>query len=111
FPGLAVLHDGRLHHARAEALISRGRYREYRAEFAWNHPNAPAEAADLAILGLEGAFYYQWPMVRAGVDTPRLAPGHSHGVTAQLAPDYPDGPVTHIGLHEGPGDFGVAPAR
>ena len=111
YPGLAVLHDGRLHHARAEALISRGRYRDYRAEFAWNHPNAPAEAAQLAIIGLEGAFFYQWPMVRSVVETARLTAAHSHGVAAQLACEYPHRPITHIALGEGPRAFDIDTAR
>src|SRR6185503_4773773 len=29
YPGLAVLHDGRVHHARAEALLSAGRSNDY----------------------------------------------------------------------------------
>jgi hypothetical protein len=32
YPGLAVLHDGRVHHARAEALLSADHADDYRAE-------------------------------------------------------------------------------
>ena len=110
-PGLAVLHDGRLHHARAEALIYRGRYQDYRTEFAWNHPQVPAGAAEFAILGVEGAFFYQWPMVRTVVETARLTAAHSHGVAEQLAREYPHRPVTHIALGEGPGDLDLEAAR
>jgi len=112
FPGLAVLHDGRLHHARAEALLSRGRDDDYRAEFGWNHPSmSSAAAADLAILGFDGAFFYQWPMTRTVVGTARLTAAHSRGVVAQLARTWPDRPVTHIALGEGPGQFDVGAAR
>ena len=41
YPGLVVLHDGQLHHSRARALIARGREDDYRAEFAFCHPEAP----------------------------------------------------------------------
>src|SRR5215207_7812668 len=33
YPGLAVLHDGHLHHARAAALLRQNRAGHYRAEF------------------------------------------------------------------------------
>src|SRR3954462_6941906 len=39
FPGLAVLHDVRLHHARASALLRRGRFADYRAEMTANQPD------------------------------------------------------------------------
>jgi glycosyltransferase involved in cell wall biosynthesis len=110
YPGLAVLHDARLHHARAEALISRGRYDHYRAEFAWNHPSVPTEGAELAILGYEGAFYYQWPMVRSVVGTARLTASHSRGVADQLAQEWPGCAITHVALGEGPASFDVAAA-
>ena len=55
YPGLAVLHDVRLHHARAEALLSAGRMSDYRAEFAWSHPDTGEAAANFALLGIERA--------------------------------------------------------
>ena len=39
WPGLAVLHDARLHHARGRALLMRERRDDYRAEFRWSHPS------------------------------------------------------------------------
>ena len=66
-PGLAVLHDARLHHARGRALLSRRRAGAYRNEFAWNEPAVSADAAELAVAGFSGAYYYQWPMIRAVV--------------------------------------------
>ena len=111
FPGLAVLHDGRLHHARAEALLSRGRDEDYRSEFAWNHPGVDPDGAELATLRYEGAFYYQWPMVRSVVETARLTAAHSYGVATQLRQDFPERPITHIALGEGPAVFDVVEAR
>ena len=52
YPGLAVVHDGRLHHARAAALQSAGRLDDYRAEVAWNHPALAGQVDDL---GRDGA--------------------------------------------------------
>src|SRR4029450_2812222 len=38
YPGLVVLHDTRLHHARAAFLLRERRVADYRAEFIVNHP-------------------------------------------------------------------------
>src|SRR5712692_8955617 len=38
YPGLVVLHDPRLHHARARHLLRRGRPDDYRSEFRYDHP-------------------------------------------------------------------------
>ena len=111
FPGLAVLHDARVHHARAEALISRNREHDYRAEFAWSHPGVDAGAADLAILGIEGAFLFLWPMIRGVVESARLVGAHSRGVAEQMAREYPHRPIEHIALGEGPASMDVADAR
>jgi len=75
YPGLAVLHDGRVHHARAEALVPHARTPDYRAEFAWNHPDVPPAAAEFAALGLDGILYYQWPMLRGVVESNPKAHG------------------------------------
>src|SRR5262245_36817219 len=37
-PGLVVLHDARLHHARARQLLDAQRADDYRAEFRHSHP-------------------------------------------------------------------------
>ena len=74
YPGLVVLHDARLHHARADALLRRRRALDYRAEFAYNHPDVPADAAELAVRGFDGAYYYHWPMRRAIMDASRVVP-------------------------------------
>ena len=48
WPGLVVLHDAHLHHARAWSLLRRKRFADYRAELAFNHPELPPEAAEPA---------------------------------------------------------------
>ena len=111
FPGLAVLHDARLHHARAEALLSADRADDYRAEFAWSHPDAPPDAAELAVHRVESSMYYHWPMLRGVVESARLVGTHSRGVEALIARQWPDRPVEHIALGEGPDHLDVAFAR
>ena len=64
YPGLVILHDARLHHARARHLLSQQRFDDYRREFRYNHPEAPAGVAEYAVEGLSGSIYYFWPMLR-----------------------------------------------
>lgn len=84
YPGLVVLHDTRLHHARAAFLLRERRAADYRAEFAWNHPGASPDLAELAIAGFDSRLYYDWPMVRALVESSRLTAVHGEGARAEL---------------------------
>src|SRR5688572_5248184 len=101
YPGLVVLHDARIHHARANALLTQRRASDYRAEFAYNHPGVPADAAELAILGFDGAYYYHWPMRRALMDAARLVASHSRGAVTLLREAHPGRAVEHIRLGHG----------
>jgi glycosyltransferase involved in cell wall biosynthesis len=101
WPGLTVLHDARLHHARGRALLSRRRANEYRAEFAWNHPDVSVDLAELAIAGFDGPYYYDWPMIRSVVETSRLVATHSRGSLAELQESWPDRPFELFALGEG----------
>ena len=101
WPGLAVLHDARLHHARGRALLLQKRRDDYRAEFAWNHPDVSPDAAELAIAGFSGPYYYQWPMTRAVVASSRLVVAHSRGAVAELTEVKPGRPVEYVALGEG----------
>ena len=100
-PGLVVVHDACVHHARAEALLSQEREDDYRAEFAWSHPDSPPGIAELAVVGIEGPFFYRWPMLRGVVESARLVACHSRGVVTRLEREYPTRPITHIALGEG----------
>jgi glycosyltransferase involved in cell wall biosynthesis len=111
FPGLAVLHDARVHHARAEALLSSARDADYRAEFAWNHPDVPPGIAELAVLGIEGVYFYAWPMIRGVVESARLVACHSRGVMDELSARFPAVPFVHVALGEGDGDLDTVSAR
>ncbi len=84
YPGLVVLHDTRLHHARAAALLRERRAADYRAEFAWNHPAVSADLAELAVAGTDSALYYDWPMVRALIERSRAVAVHGDGAAADL---------------------------
>src|SRR4026207_1508570 len=53
YPGLTVLHDAHLHHARAAQLLRTRRAHDYRVEFAANHPDADPSLAELAVEGFD----------------------------------------------------------
>ncbi len=89
YPGLVVLHDGQVHHARSRALLSRGREEHYRAEFRYNHPDAPEHLPDLVISTLGGSVYYLYPMLRWVVRTARLVAVHSEGLASEIRETYP----------------------
>lgn len=84
YPGLVVLHETRLHHARAAALLREGRSADYRAELAWNEPGINPDLAELAIAGFDSRLYYDWPMVRTLVASARLTAVHGEGAAAEL---------------------------
>jgi glycosyltransferase involved in cell wall biosynthesis len=87
YPGLAVLHDTHLHHARAAYLLRENRAADYRAEFRWNHPDVPADVAELAVAGFDSRLYYDWPMVRSLVEASRLVAVHGEGARRELEPN------------------------
>ncbi len=101
YPGLVVLHDARLHHARARHLLAAHRPDDYRREFEFDHPDAPAAAAEYAVDGLSGSIYYFWSMLRVPLTTARLVAVHNERVAADLAREYPDVAVETIrmGVH------------
>jgi glycosyltransferase involved in cell wall biosynthesis len=101
YPGLAVLHDAHLHHARAAALLSAKRAGDYRAEFAANHPDVDPDAAELAIAGCHSYLYYAWPMTRLVVEASRLAAVHAPPTAAALREECPDAQVVAIRLAHG----------
>jgi glycosyltransferase involved in cell wall biosynthesis len=100
-PGLTVLHDARLHHARARALLSARRADDYRAEFAYDHPGAGA-AAELAVPGFDGPYYYLWPMTRAVAAASRLTAVHTRGGARDVAAASPTSVVDYLALGQDP---------
>src|SRR6516225_3689391 len=77
YPGLVVLHDARLHHARARRLLQNKRFDDYRRELAFDQPGARAAFAEYAIDGLGASIYYFWPMLRVVMRTARLVAVHN----------------------------------
>jgi glycosyltransferase involved in cell wall biosynthesis len=106
YPGLVVLHDGRLHHARARALLQQERFDDYRREFWYDHPDARRDFVEYAVAGLGGVVYYCWPMLRVVVRTARLVAVHNARLAADLRAEFPDVSVDAIHL----GTSAVAPA-
>ncbi len=93
YPGLVVLHDGHLHHARAGALLRRGRVDDYRLELAYAHPEIPPGAARVGALGWLGTMQYFWPMLRVPVTAARAVAVHSPWLAGELREAFPDVPV------------------
>jgi glycosyltransferase involved in cell wall biosynthesis len=84
YPGLVVLHDTRLHHARASHLLRERRRTDYRAELAFDEPAVREGAAEIAIAGFDSCLYYDWPMVRGLVETAALVAVHGEGTRREL---------------------------
>ncbi len=98
YPGLVVLHDGALHHARAASLLRRQRADDYRAELAFNHPGLPRQAAELAITGFDGPIYYDWTMLRAVVASARGVAVHNVRLADQLSAEFPGVSMNHLAM-------------
>jgi glycosyltransferase involved in cell wall biosynthesis len=84
YAGLTILHDTRLHHARAALLLRERRLNDYRAEFQWNHPGLPADAAEIAVAGFDSRLYSEWPMNRTLIEASRLVAVHGERARREL---------------------------
>jgi glycosyltransferase involved in cell wall biosynthesis len=98
YPGLVVLHDTQLHHARAAQLLRARRVDDYRREFAYDQPGVSPAASDFAVEGLTGSAYYRWPMTRAGVESARLVAVHSDFAAEELRARHPGVRIERIRL-------------
>ena len=101
FPGLAVLHDVHLQHARAAALLRARRTAEYRDEFKANHPDASPDMAELAVKGFDSHLYYGWPMTKLVVEASRLTAVHSALSAEALRGQSLNAPIEVIRLGHG----------
>jgi len=104
FPGLVVVHDPTLHHARARQLLIGGRPDDYRREFHYDHPGAPTGFAEYAVQGLGGPIYYLYSMLRVPMQTARLVAVHNPRIAADLAEAFPGVAVDAIHLGTRPLD-------
>jgi len=102
YPGLVVLHDMRLHHARARRLLNQERFDDYRREFRYDHPDAPPGVVEYAVEGMGGSIYYLWSMLRVVVRTARAVAVHNGRIAEELREQYPGLPVDVVRM-------GVAP--
>ena len=98
WPGLVVLHDAALHHARAQALLLDTRADDYRAEFRFNHPGVDPRVADFVVAGLEGSPYYLWPMLRLVMSRARALVVHGAPLAEALTEEYPDTPIATVAM-------------
>ena len=101
YPGLSVLHDAQLHHARAAALLRLKRAGDYRAEFAASHPAASPDMAELAVHGFDSYLYYEWPMTRLVIDAARATAVHAALMTEPLQQTSPLAIIEVIRLGHG----------
>ena len=101
YPGLTVLHDAHLHHARAAALLRTKRPADYRAEFAANHPEVAVDLAELAIAGFDSQLYYDWSMTRLVIQASRMTAVHSEPLRRQLEQELHGERITAIRLAHG----------
>jgi glycosyltransferase involved in cell wall biosynthesis len=105
-PGLVVLHDGQLHHARGRMLLQQWRPRQddYRREFWFDHPDANPDLAELGAVGLLGSLTYLWPMLRAVVVSSRRVVVHNGWLAEQIRDAHREVAVDVV-------EMGVAEAR
>ena len=101
YPGLTVLHDARVHHARASALLNTGRKADYRAEFVANHPDRSPDLAELAVYGYDSYLYYSWPMNRLVVERSRLTAVPTEAIARDLRHDVPGARIETVRLGHG----------
>lgn len=101
YPGLTVLHDAHVHHARAASLLRTRRADDFRREFVANHPEASADVAELAIAGLDNHLYYFSPMSRLIIEASRLTAVHAPPLVQQLGESLREPRITAIRLAHG----------
>jgi glycosyltransferase involved in cell wall biosynthesis len=101
YPGLIVLHDAHLHHARAATLLRTKRLQDYRAEFAANHPEVNPDLAELAVAGFDNHLYYSWPMTRLVIEASRMTAVHSRVLAASLREAHPGARIESVRLAHG----------
>jgi len=98
FPGLVVVHDPTLHHARARQLLAERRFDDYRREFWFDHPDANRDFVEYAVEGLGGPIYYFWSMLPAVIRTARMVAVHNERVAVDLREQCPSTPIEALHL-------------
>jgi glycosyltransferase involved in cell wall biosynthesis len=101
YPGLTVLHDVHLHHARAASLLRQKRAADYVEEFTTAHPERSPDLAQLAIRGFDSYRYYEWPMISTIIRRSRVTAVHAPAAAAALRESCPDAAIERIRLGHG----------
>ena len=101
YPGLAVLHDQVMHHARGAHLRRTQRLPDYRAEVRYDRPDLEASIPALADLAVPHLLT-NWPLVRPILATARRCVVHNSAAADDLRRRYPEGRVDVV-------RFGVTP--
>ncbi len=101
YPGLTILHDAHVHHARGAALITPASAAAYRAAFAFDHPDLSPDLAELAVWGFDGAYSFLWPMIRSVILASRAVGVHTRGGARALQAACPDAHIDYIALGMG----------
>ena len=84
YPGLVLLHEGRLHETRGRSLLREGRRADYLAEFSFDHPDAPREIPTLAFTDHLEPAGELWPMRRVVVESSRWLVSPHRWLTEEL---------------------------
>ena len=115
-PGLLVLHDLVLHHARARMLLdgaearayradpsrsdlrdaARARADEYRAEAAYSHPEAGTRLAEAHLATVGMLLPYAYPLVRLPVEASRAVAAHNDWTVDWLRAHVPGVPASRV---------------
>lgn len=101
YPGMVVLHDAHVHHARAAALLRSRRPDAYRAEFGANHPGLDPGLAELAVAGFDNHLHYSAPMTRLIAEASRLTLVHTTALADELRQQAPGAAIEAIRLGHG----------
>lgn len=108
WPGLVVLHERHLQHARARRLLQQDRPGDYAAELFFSHPEAPPGTDLIGLAGYDGPLVYLWPMDGIAVRASRAVAVHDASLAAALRERHPGVPVHAIPM--GVADAGGADA-
>ena len=89
YPGLIVLHDGQLHHARGRLLREQRRFDDYLDEFSFDQPGIDPAVGELGISGRLDSLTFLWPMRRVVVESARMLAVHSRWLADQVSEEHP----------------------
>ncbi|MBI2838874.1 MAG: glycosyltransferase family 4 protein [Acidobacteria bacterium] len=96
YPGLLILHDLVIHHARGHVLLTRSRHDEYKAELEYCHPGLGRQVGDILAHIPSDFTCYQFPMNKLMVDSSLAVGTHTRFGVEQLKEASPVKPVCFL---------------